>query len=185
MTEKAFRFGFLIGRFQFVHEGHARLIESALALCEHVLVVVGSAQASGTKRNPFSAKLRESWLRQRYGDRIHTLLLPDYTNEGDHSFEWGAYLLQAVRHYGAAQEWPALDLIVEGEESGRDAWFMRELVQEVGRLIVPRPEEAVSATRIRRAITGQEPYDWQAHVHPALHEAYAGQRDYLIKLEQA
>ncbi|MFC4101781.1 adenylyltransferase/cytidyltransferase family protein [Paenibacillus xanthanilyticus] len=179
---KPFQFGFIIGRFQPVHRGHEKLIDAALAIAERVLVVIGSAQESGTARNPFTAGEREQWLRCIYGERIHVLALPDLTNENDHSRSWGDYLLNAVECYGASQGWPALDLIIEGDENGRGSWFAEDRVHRLGRLTFPRPEGALSATWLRTRIREGREEAWERQVHPALIESYRELRGRLLAL---
>ncbi|TYP79523.1 adenylyltransferase/cytidyltransferase family protein [Paenibacillus methanolicus] len=179
---KPFQFGFIIGRFQPVHRGHEKLIDAALAIAERVLVVIGSAQESGTARNPFAANEREQWLRRIYGDRIHVLALPDLTNENDHSRSWGDYLLHAVDSYGASQRWPALDLIIEGEENGRGSWFGEERALRLGRLTFPRQEGALSATWLRTMIREGREESWARKVHPVLIESYRELQDRLLAL---
>lgn len=52
----------VIGRFQPFHEGHKPLIQTALEMSDHVLVLVGSAQQAPTIKNPFSFELVSSWI---------------------------------------------------------------------------------------------------------------------------
>jgi nicotinamide-nucleotide adenylyltransferase len=47
--------GFLVGRFQPFHEGHRRLVEEIAAEIDELVVGIGSADASHTVRNPFTA----------------------------------------------------------------------------------------------------------------------------------
>ncbi|MFB9328546.1 adenylyltransferase/cytidyltransferase family protein [Paenibacillus aurantiacus] len=180
-----FRFGFIIGRFQPVHRGHEALIDAALAIAEHVLVVIGSAQESGTSRNPFTAQERERWLRQIYGDRIHVLALNDLTNEHDHSTSWGDYLLDAVEDYAKAKGLPPPDLVIEGEESGRERWFAEERIRRLDRLTFPRPDGAVSATWLRTMIREGQESVWRTQVHPELVVPYRELRGALLALREA
>lgn len=182
---KPFRFSFIIGRFQPVHRGHEALIDAALWNSDHALVVIGSAQENGTARNPFTAQEREQWLRTIYGDRIHVLALPDLTNEDDHSLCWGDYLLDAVQRYGESRGWPPLDLVVEGEETGRAKWFAESRLRGIGRLTFPRPDDAVSATWLRAMIREGRDEAWTKQVHPALIEPYRATRDRLLALWDA
>lgn len=49
------RRGFLIGRFQPFHNGHEQLVESIAHQVDELIVGIGSADASHTVRNPFTA----------------------------------------------------------------------------------------------------------------------------------
>lgn len=53
----------LMGRFQPYHHGHAGLLRKTLETAPRVVVVLGSAFAAPTPRNPFSASERESMIR--------------------------------------------------------------------------------------------------------------------------
>ena len=46
--------GFLIGRFQPLHAGHRSIIRQAAKLCKHLVVIVGSANAAPSVKNPWS-----------------------------------------------------------------------------------------------------------------------------------
>ncbi|MWC27872.1 adenylyltransferase/cytidyltransferase family protein [Paenibacillus sp. MMS18-CY102] len=175
-----FRFGFILGRFQPVHAGHERMIDVALDVCERLLVVVGSAQLSGTERNPFPAAYRMELLRAVYGDRIQLMALNDYTHEGDHSHAWGNYLLDAVERFGRGQDWPELDLMVAGSDEERDHWFPAERLAHVGRLVIPRMKLPISATKLREAVIAGDEAFWQANANPAIHNEYAHIREKLL-----
>jgi nicotinamide-nucleotide adenylyltransferase len=47
--------GFLVGRFQPFHSGHQQLVESIAADVDELVIGIGSADASHTVRNPFTA----------------------------------------------------------------------------------------------------------------------------------
>jgi len=47
--------GFLVGRFQPFHHGHRRLVEEVATEVDELVVGIGSADASHTVRNPFTA----------------------------------------------------------------------------------------------------------------------------------
>ncbi|OIO22101.1 nicotinamide-nucleotide adenylyltransferase [Candidatus Micrarchaeota archaeon CG11_big_fil_rev_8_21_14_0_20_47_5] len=50
--------GLFIGRFQPFHLGHLNAIKYALSKCSSLIILVGSAQKSRTRENPFTAKER-------------------------------------------------------------------------------------------------------------------------------
>ncbi len=49
------RRGFLLGRFQPFHDGHARLVDQIVDEVDELVVGIGSADASHSVRNPFTA----------------------------------------------------------------------------------------------------------------------------------
>lgn len=64
--------GVIIGRFQVAElsEAHRALIERALGECNTVLVLVGSTESVGTKRNPLSFQIRANMLAVAYPNVI-------------------------------------------------------------------------------------------------------------------
>lgn len=56
--------GCLIGRFQPFHSGHRRLVEHIAADVDELVVCIGSADASHTRRNPFTAGERVMMVRK-------------------------------------------------------------------------------------------------------------------------
>ena len=72
-----------IGRFQPFHFGHLHAIEVILAECDELLLVVGSAQMSHQRDNPFTAGERIEMIREALGeanipsDRYMIIPIPD------------------------------------------------------------------------------------------------------------
>ncbi|MBB6731803.1 adenylyltransferase/cytidyltransferase family protein [Cohnella zeiphila] len=181
---KPFRFGFILGRFQQLHVGHERIIEMGNSMCEHLLVLVGSAQLQGTKRNPFPVDLRMKMLREVCGEGACVRPLADYTNETDHSYAWGQYLLEAVRGVGREEGWGKPDLMITGNDEERELWFPPEELAELGRLIVPRAWIPIRATDLRQAILAGDRLFWEKHVNPRLHPYYDELRERLAAVEE-
>ena len=75
----------LIGRFQPVHNGHLALLRDALAAAPQVVVVLGSAHAARSPRNPFTWQERAALLREALPEadraRVHILPVRDYFDE--------------------------------------------------------------------------------------------------------
>ena len=79
------KFGIFIGRFQVPspHAGHRMALASAASQCERLLVLVGSANASPSIRNPWDIKHRCAAVRnvlhsQGYGSKTVVMPLNDY-----------------------------------------------------------------------------------------------------------
>jgi len=51
-----------LGRFQPFHNGHLKVVQLALQKNEEITIVIGSAQASNTRENPFSAQERKQMI---------------------------------------------------------------------------------------------------------------------------
>lgn len=56
------RIGLFLGRFQPFHNGHLAVIREALEKVDHLIIVIGSAQESHTRDNPFTADEREEMI---------------------------------------------------------------------------------------------------------------------------
>lgn len=75
----------LIGRFQPVHNSHLALLRDALAAARQVVVVLGSAHAARSPRNPFTWQERAALLREALPEaertRLRVLPVRDYYDE--------------------------------------------------------------------------------------------------------
>ena len=117
MSEKPYRLGVTVGRFQTFHSGHEYMLQKAIDLCDTVGVFVGSSQESGTLKNPFSYETRENMLKTVFGDKIRVYPLPDI-GVGNNT-KWGEYVLKNILdRFGS---YP--DLLVSGKEERRLNWF--------------------------------------------------------------
>ena len=63
--------GIVLGRFQPFHNGHAYLVEQALARFEKVTIAVGSAQDEWTVDNPFSFEERKDMIQKWVDENGH------------------------------------------------------------------------------------------------------------------
>jgi nicotinamide-nucleotide adenylyltransferase len=72
--------GFYIGRFQPYHGGHDRVVDAVAGEVDELVVGVGSADASHTVENPFTAGERTVMVRGALADRdlrVHVVPLQD------------------------------------------------------------------------------------------------------------
>ena len=139
--------GLLCGRFQPVHRGHIELVREALLHCEHLIIVIGSAQESNTKRNPFDFETRKELLRRclRGHNKYITIIGVNDREEVADDSGWGDYLLAEVeRQTGLV---PTINFT--GTEEVRSHWFDNASIvsMEVNRNNLP-----ISATALREAI---------------------------------
>jgi bifunctional NMN adenylyltransferase/nudix hydrolase len=63
MTHRDYSAAVLIGRFQPIHNEHKSLIEHALEIADKVVILVGSAHAAPTPKNPFTFEERRDMIR--------------------------------------------------------------------------------------------------------------------------
>lgn len=70
--EKAYDFLVFIGRFQPLHDGHVAVIQQALAQAHHVIILVGSANAPRSNRNPFTYDEREHMMQCVFPNEVRS-----------------------------------------------------------------------------------------------------------------
>ncbi|MEM2905637.1 MAG: nicotinamide-nucleotide adenylyltransferase [Candidatus Bathyarchaeia archaeon] len=154
-----------VGRFQPFHKGHLHAVRYILSKADQLLVVVGSAQYSHTRRNPFSA-----------GERI-TMIYRALDSEG---VERARYSVFPVPDIHAHSLWvpylisylPRFDVVYTNEP------LVKRLFEEDGHYRVePIPlleRETFNATEIRQRMITER--DWSDLVPDAV-------RDYIREIK--
>ena len=167
---KPYDVGVICGRFQTFHIGHESLVDTALKLCDRVLILVGSSQECGTERNPLNIDTRIRMLRAIYGDDNSIIIkgLSDLTNENDIRPEWGRYLLDNIDRY----IYKTPELMVYGNDESRSRWFDPNDIKDVTEIIVSRGKIPISATQVRALMVVDNRREWQKWVNPKLHKMY-------------
>lgn len=178
---KPYDVGLICGRFQTFHKGHEKLINTALMLCDRVLILIGSSQECGTERNPLNINTRTKMLREVYGDDANIMIygLPDLTNENDICPEWGRYVLDNADRYIFKNP----DVMIYGNDESRSAWFSKEDLKYTTELIINRSELPISATMLREYMVKDNRKDWMTCVNPKLHKMYDELRRELMSVE--
>ena len=154
--DKYFKMGLVVGRFQPLHKGHELMIESALDSCNKVIVMIGSAQASGTPENPLNWADRATIILRRFNKehkegRLLVLPVNDRKTYSDDS-SFGEYLYKRIETDFGPGFLP--DCIIEGKESKHSNWW--KTVSYRGMIEVDRDGLDVSGTRLREAISNGE-----------------------------
>ena len=161
--------GVILSRSQPLHKGHIEMINKALAENDKVLFVIGSADKSGTERNPFPIGYRISMLKFALGfvkdkNRVDYMILNDWSSDDDIpkqdnnngtvdnsskvNKEWGLYFYyNIVNRIGQ----PEFTFYYNDDSSLVSAWFPgyikdRILINSSSRL------ENISSSSIRKAI---------------------------------
>lgn len=167
---KPYDVGVICGRFQTFHIGHESLVDTALKLCDRVLILVGSAQECGTERNPLNIDTRIRMLRAIYGDDGSIIIkgISDLTNENDIRPEWGRYLLDNIDRY----IYKTPELMIYGNDESRSRWFDPDDIKDVTEIIVSRGKIPISATQVRALMVADNRREWQKWVNPKLHKMY-------------
>ena len=178
---KPYDVGLIVGRFQTLHKGHEKLIETGLMLCDRLLILIGSSQEYGTERNPLNINTRTKMLRMIYGDNPNIMIygLPDLTNENDIRPEWGRYLLDNADRYIYKNP----EIMIYGNDESRSAWFAKEDLKNTTELIINRSELPISATMLRQYMVDDDRKAWMALVNPKLHKMYDEIRAELMTVD--
>lgn len=176
---RQYEFGMVIGRFQMFHNGHKEVIDTALSLCEHVVVYVGSSQESETELNPFRYQLRKEMIEECFpleatAQRVIVRPLPDMGLGNNEN--WGKYVLDTFRAdmYGALP-----DLYVTGCEKERASWFSDEMTPNMNELRISRNTNKVNGTMCRQYMVDDDFESWKACVPFNLYKYYKKYRDIL------
>lgn len=179
---KPYDVGLIVGRFQHFHIGHKSLVENAYKLCDRVLILVGSAQESGTLRNPYLPSTRIDVIREIFGVDNNNLIvkeLNDLTNENDINADWGRYVLKNVKKYIRK----APSLMVYGNDEFRSKWFDPNDITDTAELVIPRSRIPISATKLREALVKDDFEYWSKFVDDKTHKMYDRLRSELLATE--
>ena len=178
--EKLYKNGLIIGRFSPVHKGHNKLINESLKRCKRTLVLVGSAQESGTLRNPLNLSFRTQLIRKCYPGLTDQALMirgiNDLKNELNNDFSWGEYVKTKVINYIG----DFTDLIIYGNDTVKRTWFNPSEIPETYELFVPRDD--ISGTYVRGLIVINDEAEWKKVTIPFIHDMYNEIRDKIMSV---
>lgn len=175
-----FKSGIIVGRFEHIHLGHEKIINLGLTVCDKLLVFVGSAQESGTLRNPYNVEYRVNLISKIYEKEIKSgklILKPllDFENKNELSPRWGKYvILEAEKHLRQKPE-----CIIYGKDKNIFKCFDKETVENISEIIVDRNIFDISATKIREYLKNDDVENWKKYVNSAIYDEYNNLRDIL------
>ena len=171
--KKPYKLGFVVGRFQAFHNGHADMMKTALEICDEVVVFIGSSQESGTEKNPFPYKVRENFFRQVYGDLVSVYPLPDL-GVGNNA-TWGEYVIGNV--LDRCGRLP--DIMISGKEGRRSGWLSGKPGEKIAELYVPKTV-VVSATEMRDSLIAGDFGAWKKNVPSELWDDFDELRELTL-----
>jgi nicotinamide-nucleotide adenylyltransferase len=182
MQEKLYKCGLVLGRFCHEHLEHELLINASMYLAEHTLVLVGSAQESGTLRNPFDIDTRINVIKTAHSYLPENALtvkgINDLKNEYNNDYSWGDFVKSEVEsHMGKF-----VDLIVYGNDPVKRTWFRPEDIYGTAEHFIPRGEQSLSSTLIRALLTIDDRYAWEKATSPNIHGMYDELRSKLLEV---
>ncbi len=123
-----YQHGFCIIRCQPFHIGHDRLIKKMMEECAYGTVVIGSAQESGTEKNPLPYFVRKKmiqnvWRNNEAYARLRIVGIKDINN-----IPWNIHVLETIKKEQSDK--PKPDIIYVGDES--EYLFFKNDVPNVG-----------------------------------------------------
>lgn len=163
MTNKTHDFLVFIGRFQPYHNGHARVVERALALADNLIILIGSAHRPPCLRNPWSFREREQMIRSTLSDdkneRVHIAPIMDATYNDD---VWLASVQASVNgiiaaHNTQPHKQPKVGLI--GHAKDHTSYYLK-LFPTWSSVDVPDTGR-MSASDVREAIFKSDNGQWE------------------------
>lgn len=183
---KPFKLGFMLGRFQHIHKGHEMVINTALNVCDKVILLIGSSQEEGTLRNPFPVETREELIRKVYKNHPNLIIdsIDDMTNEEDHSTDWGKYVLARVAYVAHKNNIPFNpEVMIYGNDEERQGWFNADDIDHVSQLVMTRGNIEISATKIREFIIENNFWKWRQYTNESIHGKFYKLREHLLSLD--
>ena len=145
---KKFKLGFMVGRFQMLHKGHESLINEGLELCDRFVVLLGNAEESRTKNNPFTFDERKEMIKMIYGNKVE--VYPIISIGIGYVPAWGNYIMNTIKFY--CGDYP--DFVLRGSDDGRNDWIDNDKYSQLTEHIVSRKIVPFSATQVRQALLG-------------------------------
>ena len=141
---KKYDLAVFIGRFQPFHDGHKAVIEEALKQAENVCVVIGSANAPRTDRNPFSYQERAEIIRKEFPDVFLTCVEDSMYNDT----KWVEDVQAAVAE--TANILKAETIVLAGHAKDNSSFYLKLFPQwSKDGIISVKNASSLSATSIR------------------------------------
>ncbi len=157
---KKYRHSFMIARFQPFHNGHKSIIDKMIDESENITIILGSAQESGTKKNPLSVTQRQSLIENIYGirDNIKILSLNDVDCDLDAWYNYVMdYLKEKVPEHGFPNAYYCGDM--ENGHYYNKGEFKIEVVDRESQIGYKK----ISATKVRDMIKYNDD-DWKNYI---------------------
>ena len=147
--------GILVGRFQPVHIGHVQAIEFALENSNKLFIVVGSAEKSNQKRNPFTFEERKKMIELAINEKElqdNISIIP--INDANNHTEWIASIKNTVGEY---------NLIFTNDEL-TEKLFKKNETKVINVPLLDR--NILSATEVRKRLELDK--EWESLVTPEI-----------------
>jgi len=162
-SDSPYDFLVFIGRFQPFHFGHRRVIEEALRRAQHVVVLVGSAFAAPSHRNPFGFEERRRMIAESFPpDQAARLVILPLEDRLYNNTAWVEQVQENVDQVVEASHdfatSPRIGLI--GVNKDNTSYYLK-LFPQWGAVDV-RAETILAATDLRDGLFSDEAEAWLA-----------------------
>lgn len=169
------KYAIIVGRFQPFHIGHQSLVDKAIQDGLEPLIIIGSANESGTEKNPFTAKQRDNMIRLIYPD-IKTAALNDHPSYD----RWLHMLIKFIvtitdqplensTIYLHEKEEDKHDYVFEGIKHYNESYCKMYKLIGLNTKSLPISDIDISATDIRKDLEGNKHF-----LHPKIYEYVKG-----------
>ena len=157
------KIGILVGRFQPLHKGHIEAIEFAENNSDKLYIIVGSAEKSNQKRNPFTFEERKKMIElalseEKLDNKIEIVPIKDAKN---HS-EWILSIKDVIEDYN----------VVFTNDELTEKLFRKNNTKVVNAPLLDRKN--LSSTEVRKRIKSDN--KWENLTLPIV-------ADYLVKID--
>ena len=150
----------MIARFQPLHNGHKSIIDKMIDESENITIILGSAQESGTKKNPLSVSQRQNLIENIYGirDNIKILSLNDVDCDLDAWYNYVIdFLKEKVPEFGFPNAYYCGDM--ENGHYYNKGEFKIEVVDRENQI----GYKNISATKVREMIKNNDD-NWKNYI---------------------
>jgi bifunctional NMN adenylyltransferase/nudix hydrolase len=143
--------GLFIGRFQPFHLGHAFIVQEALKNVDFLLILIGSATAPRSLKNPFSIEERFAlleanlnfFLSRRDAKRVFVASVPDFEDDGSWKHAISEILSPFLLAYGIQKK------VLVGHDKDQSTYYLR-IFKDFDLLLLKNFNQ-IDGTKIRNA----------------------------------
>lgn len=120
-----------VGRFEPFHNGHLSVLRRALEACDRPIVLIGSAGAPRSSKNPWSAAEREIMIRAALGADADRVI---FRHVFDHLYNEGAWQADIQQHIdeaiaGDGRSPAEVKVALIGHDKDASSWYLQAFPQ--------------------------------------------------------
>lgn len=147
-----FKWAVVIGRFQPLHNAHVKIIQHALKVAEHVIIIIGSHRATQTVKNPFTSKECEQMIAAQFSNDLGRI---SFCMVRDHLYNDNLWIVDVQLAVNTITKGDT-DICIVGHNSDDSSWYLASFPHWKQKLIGSQGN--YHATDVRRALFEGESY---------------------------